>query len=407
MGKVHVYFRPIEVDGELGDEVEVTDDVLDRGVTPIKEQLDNTEYDVGVLRVSNCRLRLRNDHGRYTEPGNPSTIFPLIRNQTNVRVTWEPGPHKLVCGFFKVGQSKLSQEIELFEGLLDDEATRQNIDDQTITFQILGFQNLFERVEATGITDSMNFEQAIFHVLNRSEITSHLTVNSDNIDCAVNRSIDDEDFFDGKTGLEALAEILKLANSALYIKNRVVHVTPRQATEDLKFSFYGQSSRLGAENILDLRDYSNGMNRLFNLVRWRDTDLISRNADSINEFGVYKHEIDSDVVTNATSRGLILDAYRDEFSVPGIEFQVKTWLTPENASLFLLDRIQVDHPTIVTGAPGQPIPVYGEARYGQAVYPLKVHNLTIPGFRRFKVLSRDIDVIDETLSLHLREIPLL
>jgi len=407
MGKFHVYFTPPN-----GATVEVTEDVLKGGLTPLKEQLDNTEYDVGIFRVSDIKVRLRNDHGRYAEPGTPATIFPVIRNGSIVKITWEPGPHKLVCGFFKPLEAIYSEEIDVFEGILTDDATRQSIEDQTITFQVLGFAHLFDRAEAVGNYENVDFQDTIFGLLNVPEITDILTVDTDNIECSVNVEIDDDEFFENKTVLEALSEVLRLSNSILYIRDRTVFVTPRTPSNELKYSFYGQSSVLGVENLLSIKNYSNGLNRVFNLVRWSDgllsdTTISVRDTDSINQFGVYRKNVQLSLLNNTGKIETVLEGIRDEFSFPFVEFELESWLSPQVLELFFLDRVQVDNPSILVPAENQSsLPFYGSARYGQSAYPVKLSALNVPGTKRFKILSRSIDLEDEKISFSLREIPL-
>lgn len=406
MGQLHVYFTPRKLDGTFGDEVEVTKDVLLRGLGNIKEQLDTTEYDIGIFRTSNINLTMRNDHGRYSEPGSVGAIFGLIRYGTKVRFAWEQGIRPLVCGFFSPDHVPLSIEETFYNGLLADDNTRQDIDDQTITFQVLGFENILNRLPrgalTVGVTD---FEDFIFNCLNQSEFTEYVDVDVSNISTDLNLTFDDIEEFDNATALEALKKTLALANSVMYIKDNTVFVSPRKPTNDLIFSFFGQASILGLENILDIKGYSNGINRLYNFVRWTDTNLVIQDAASVNEFGIYARDIDSRSITDTSKRNQILTAIRDEFGRPFVEFKISTYLTLETLNLFLLDRVQVDHPSLFEPAEGGVLPIYDNiAAYDKVFrYPLDKFNLVIVGEKRFKIIAKTLDVLNDRVEFDLRE----
>jgi hypothetical protein len=407
MGQFHVYFTPLELDESFGEEIEVTQDVLMQSLGRVNEQLDNTEYDIGVLRVSNIQLTMRNDTGRFSEPGQEPSIFPLIRNGTKVRFTWEPGNNPLVCGFFEL-PALLSEEITFHRGILSDDSARQKMDDQTITFQILGETNLLDRVSATGtsaISAGDTMTEVLFKLLDQDEITKYLTVNVGNINPTLNFTIDDADFLQNSTGLQGLREALTVSNSVLYIKDSTVYVSPRTPSASLDYSFYGQSSELGAENILDVSDYTSGANRIYNYVTWRDTTKVSQDASSISEYGVYKNEFSSRFITNSGKQDQVLNSIRDEFKDPFIEFKLKTFLTVDTINLFLLDRIQVDHPSVLSIPPGSFLPYYDSvATYdGLAAYPIEEYALTIDGNKRFKIMARAISLSEQTITLSLRE----
>ncbi len=143
-----IYVRPFDDDGTYQDDwINVTEDVDSAGLTQIKQSLDNSEYDVGIFKNSGVTLTLVNVAGRYSDAGQPGSIFRFRRSNSLVRVTWDINTQPLICGFFECGSVALGEEITMFEGLLDDTALKQDADSQTLQFKVLGKESIFSQVD--------------------------------------------------------------------------------------------------------------------------------------------------------------------------------------------------------------------------------------------------------------------
>lgn len=410
MSKLHVYLKPFDTTGAYeSDWTEVTKDVDVQGIGTLTQQLDNTEYDVGIFRNSNLRLKLRNDHGRYIEAGEIGSIFKHKRADTKVKITWEPGDESLICGFFSPGPGAvLSEEVEVFKGLLDDKAAKTDADKQDIQFTVFGQEILFEReiTPYASISNGDSFESVIYTLLNQSSITDHLTVSAGNISCGINETIDDKSDLENQTVKEALEDILLPSNSVLYIENDTVYVSPRTAGATLEHTFYGQGSDDGTENILELKNHRTGHNRVLNYWTWKDTTLKSSDSSSVTTNGTSKKEIELSLVSSGSTAKIqnILDSLKDEFKNPKAEMDLSATLNIDTLALFLLDRVSIDYPTIVLAKENENIPIYGIAVYGEDSYPIEVSSLTIPSTDRFKIMARKINFKKETIEFSVREI---
>jgi hypothetical protein len=385
---------------------EITKDVISLGT--ISQQLDATEYDLGVFRNSGFSIKLRNTDSRYSNVGDLKSIFRTMRADAQVKVTWDIRDNDLICGFFICGEEQVGEEFTIFEGLLSDVASQGTVDDQTIDFKIQGFESLFDKttVPFEDINDGDLASDIIYACLNQTKITDLITVDALNILPNLDLVIDSVEELESNTLKEMLDKILLITNSVLYIKDRVVYVASRSATADLKYSFYGQASILGTENILDIKKYREGLNRTFNYVTWRDTAAFSRDLTSIQRYGVLKKELESPLIDNAQTAKIssIISSLQTEFAFPKIEMDLETPINYETLALFLLDRVKIDYPSVYESANNDPIPRYGQAIYGEAVYPYGQFTLTISDSFRFKILNKKIDTSKQIISFGLRRI---
>jgi hypothetical protein len=409
VAKWRVYLKPYADDAGSSYEADwrdVTDDILNIG--QLSQQLDNTDYDIGVFRSANTKIRLRNDHGRYGPAGELQSIFKYRRGGVKARITWQDGDEELYCGFFDAGSALaiLADEEEVFEGLLDDNTTKSNIDEQTVEFNLQGYESILRQliVPYSSISNGNSIEAVIYAICNQAPLNQYVTVLLANISCGQTETIDDKTSLENKTGLEALSDILLASSSVLYVEENVLYVKARTAEADVSYYFYGPGSLNGIENLLEINAYRTGENRILNFITWKDTTLQSSSAASIAKYGYRKADISSDIITNGTKRQAMLDAVRDEFSLGKVEFELVCPVTFETIHLFLLDRISVDYPTEATNPDARPIAIYGAGEYDVDYYAEEIFRLSISAATPFKVMSRIIDFAKQTMELSLREV---
>lgn len=410
MSAFHVYIKPFADDQGTAyetDWLEVTEDVVEIG--NLTQSLDNSEYEIGVLRASSMKLSLLNHHGKYSDVGNIETIFKYKRGDSLVRVSWEPGDGPLVAGFFTAGApgSILSEEIDLFEGLLSDIATQSKIDDADVDFQILGYESLLSQVIVpyADITNGDTFEEVILASVDQAPLNQLVTVDVANIDVGTSVTIDDKTKLENKTAFEALKLILLAANSVLYIRDGVLTTGPRTPGADLAFTFYGPGASDGIENIVDIQKYRTGLNKVRNFWTWKDTDLFAQDATSRAQYGTQKREIDLSLVTDNSKQEDILEALKDEFSLAKREMELQCFFTPDTLALFLLDRVKVDYPSVPLPVENQKTAQYEVPEgYDVDYYADELLPLTIEPTARFKIMNRVLDMKSETIKFSLREI---
>ena len=391
--------------------IDVTEDTVK--LDQLKERLDNTEYGVGVYRTSNFKITLRNDHGRYAFfTGDEPTIFDIIRNKSFVRLLWEQGTKGLFCGFFNPGEfdSVLSEQVEIFEGYLSDETSKESIDKQVITFNIQGFVKL---IFSTAVPSS---------VFNISSTTAISTVIKTLIDAAFDvddwdglfgfsRSVtvgNDVDIDSGaslenKTILEALKELLFLSNSVLYIIGRVITVSSRTANATVEFNFFGASAyERGIENIIDIKNYRDGQNRIINHVTWNDTTAVATDPSSIATYTVKARNISSSLITNGAQITSVIEALRDTYAAPKRELTLVVPWDENTRPLRLNSRVSIDNPTMLL--PDQALARYGAAIYDTVFrYGTEITQINLLAEDNWQIIARTINFDKEIVEFQLRE----
>jgi hypothetical protein len=292
----------------------------------------------------------------------------------------------------------------MFEGLINDEATKQSVNGQTINFQCFGFEYLLQRIEVpySSISNGSAFDTVIFTMLNQAPFNTYVTVAFANIDVGNVITIDDKSDLENKTVLEALNNILIAANAVLYISGGVVYTSAREESVTTQYTFYGQASNNGIENIEDIKDYRNGLNRVFNYFTWKDTTLLSEDATSVALNGVRKKEIDLPIVTNNTSRASILSGIKTEFSTAKKELELICKFNEERLLLNMLDKVIIDFPNITFTSEGALIPIWGGAIYGTDKYPLYDAAFSLSTAEYFKIIGMQYNLTTERMTLRMR-----
>ena len=374
----------------------------------LNQQLDNTEYDIGIFRAANCKLKLRNDHGLYSPAGTIESLFKFRRGGSKIRIRWEAGDERLCCGFFTAGHpsSTLSEPVTLFEGLLDDIQTKTPVDDQTVEFLIQGYESLLAQISTpySSISNGDTIALTIYRMLNQAPFTTHVTVLQANITPSTSFTIDNKTSLENQTVVEGLKDLLLASNSVLYVRDNIVYVKPRTATTDLQHTWYGPAAEEGIENILDIDDFRSGEHRIINFVTWQDTSLMANDVTSVTKYGARKKEIKADVVTNNTQRTTIITAIKDEFANPKREMILMTPLDKNTVDLFLLDRVSVDYPSEYVVAETQNVAIYEIGEYDVDYYAAPIARLEIESTARFKIMSRRLSFDKFTMAYGLREI---
>ncbi len=411
MSLFHVYVQPLDDNGVLsGAWTEVSDDVGRESMDRLRQMIDDADFDVGQLRFDEWGLKLLNYSGRYGSANAIKSIFRYRRAGSLVKVTWQAQPFQTFYGLESYEEPVTSNdEIEIFTGLLNDDATSSNIRDQVVDFKVLGRESIFANcgIPYSSLVPGDTASQMILTILDQSEITDLLTVSALNINPTIDPVIGFIEHWQGKAAQEVLAELLRACVSVLRIVDSAIIVSNRAPNGvSVAGTFYGQASNEGIENVVNIEDYRRGLNRCFNYVTWKNTSLVAIEPSSRTEFGTktLPEPLDLECITDDDVRQTILDAYRDEFGTPKIECSVTIPITSASLALAILDQINIDYPTILYAAEDNPMPIYGIAIYGVAVYPIGVWNLTIELTTTWKILGREIDTKDQMIVFKLREV---
>lgn len=409
MARVRIYIKPFNPDGTYADEyVEVTDDVVGSPST-IKQEIDGSDFDIGVLKNSSFTLKLLNSTGKYSEAGDINSIFGYKRSDSLVKVTWDVADQDFNLGTSML-DDLLDEEVDAFIGLLSDDSAATNIPESEVSFRVLGREALLDRVVAPtyGSDSPILASYAILATLDQARITDLLTVSAGNInvgnDIEFASNDDLNNALGGRTGKDALQELLLLSNSVLSINDDdEIVVSARTAGVAVAKTFYGQTSPNGAENIVAITDVRSGQNRLFNYFTWRDgATPDAYNASSVEKYGYFRREINSDLLTDAPTQASVLAALLAEFGDLKKEFSITVPLDYDTLALRILDRVAVEYPALIVSTTEEPI--YGEAEYGVDSYPAVNEAFSWLLADELKIISREVNLADQTVKLKLRKI---
>ena len=406
MGRWRVYLKPFNDSGVYESSwTDISDDVLFDSMGSVAVDLDNTEFDIGVYRNSSFSLSLINDHGKYSDISFPKSVFKYSRGNTLVRITWDYANDYPICGTGQIGTMQMSNERTILEGLLSDESLEMEIDDQKAKFKVLGREFLFQQtvVPFDTVDNGDLFSVTLYKILNQTGITDYLTVSQANITCGSDQTIDSIASLQNKTVQEGLNKLLLMSNSVLYIKDDTVYVAPRTPTAAVQYTFYGQASESGAEDIIGIKKIRNGMAKTFNYFTWKDAATLSaEDSTSTAKYGVRKREISADFTTDTTKRQNILNALRDEFGMPKQEFDLYTPLDEDTVALELLDRVTIDYPAVFLS---ENAPVCGAYTCGEnPVLPKALFSFVLDTTEYYKIIGRSIDIKSQVVKFKMRAV---
>jgi len=406
MSRFRTFIIPFKDDGTYGEEVEVTSDTNFGSISKVKQQLDQNEFKVGVLTFNDLNIKLRNEHGKYSDPTVPESIFRYRRSGAIFRLYWEIADHPPYCGVALAGDTFISETKLIYEGLINDDATKTNIRDQNTSLKVLGLESIITAIEVpfADLSIGQTLSNAIFKILDQNTITDFISVLESNISVGFNTTMDSVAHFESETGKEALDELLLISNSILYIKERVLYITGRTASADSQFTFYGPASINGLENLISISDIRTGLSKAYNFWTWKDETFNVVNSSSIASFGVKKRAVDSKAITNLTKQQNILADLATEFGDPKESFRIKVAMNYKTMELFFLDKINIDYPTVYVASEGDNIPVYEISKYDEGVYPIPESTLTIDVNRNFKILGVNISTKNQTIEFNIKEI---
>lgn len=402
--KWRVYIKPFDDSGTYTSYSDVTSDIVFNSLGNINSDLDNTEYNIGVYRLSNVKITLRNEHGYYSDVGQEESIFKYKRTDSLVKITWEIEEDGPYAGVALTDGCFLSEETTMFEGLLNDESLSMDLESQQVSFNCLGRESMFLRtiVPFGSISNGNLYSAVIYALLNQTAITNLLTVSNGNITCGSDQTIDSITGLQNKTVQDGLNDLLLASNSVLYVSNSTIYVSPRTAGSTVVFTFYGQGSNNGVENIQAIKNIKNGLAKTFNFFSWTDTTLYSTDATSTAKYGSITKEISFDFCTDNTKRQAILDALKNEFKNPKQEFDIYTPLTYTSLVVGLLDKISIDYPRVYVADQGVSLPICGVAVCGTGILPKAQWSFLVSSTDYYKVIGKSIDVQNSTLKFKVR-----
>lgn len=405
MSQFKVYINPLDDFGNFTEFIDVSDDLLADSIGAINQVIDNDRFNVGNFKFDSFSIRLRNEEGTYSDVTSPTSIFKLRRGGSKVRVTWFVQDYT-ECGTAICGWAKISPEVQVFEGVLNDESSTLDIDDQQVKFDVLSYDSVFPAIEAPfgSINIGDLYSEILLTILNQPQITQYLTVDALNINVGLDQTVDNIAELENTTVKEVLDKILFQSNSVFYIYDNTIFIKNRDGGATPEKVFYGQASNAGIEDIIKISKISIGLNNIFNYWTWSDTTLLSQDSSSITDNGVRKKSVEFDEITDNGKRQAVLDANRIEFSTKFQEMTLTVPMSYENLELQVLDQVRVDYPTVyIPDDPNDTLPIYGVAIYGVDRYPLAESSIVISPQTKFKIIGKRINTKDQLINFKIKE----
>lgn len=404
MSQIRCYINPFDDSGNYTGWVDVSADVKLDSIGSFTSSLDGSDFDVGIFTFGNITININNASGKYSDVDDIRSIFRYRRGGSKVKITWQKGDNDAVCNFSTCGEIYPYYELNVVEGLLNDESLTTDLRLADNSFKLLSYASIFDSVEApySSLTNGDTVLEILTVLLAESDITKTITIDSANINPNLNAVIDDVSGYEDSSVKDIIDDMLLISNSVLYFEEDTLFIGPRTPTTTVQQTFYGQASKLGIEDMQKVDKIRSGLSRTFNLWKWEDTTLSARSQTSIDDHGLRINDLNIDAITNNTTRQAILNSYSGEFFEPKREFKFTTTLDVENRNN--LDRVNFDYPTPYYTTEGVEIPLYTKAVYGVSKYPFGEYSLELGVLEFFKVISIGIDLKKGLITYGVREI---
>ena len=374
-----------------GSAVDVSDLVDVNGISSIKGQIDSTDYDMGAFKYSDVTIKGINRNGYFNDENDKRSIFfPFSRDLAKVNITF----------------TNTSGDTIVFNGLLNEEATKLDFKNDVISFRVLSLDSVIRstNVSSGTISDGSLCSAAIKTILNVPAITAILTYDATKINVASDFIIDLGSALEQMTTRDALNMLLVASNSVMTLTSAGVMVIKSRAATNTGsiLNLYGPYDQKRRENTVDLKDYNSGKHRMFNSFLINDTQV--DNHDYVAAYGFRQKTINMDFITNNSTEADIGATLVDEFNLPKIELSVDvpTFVAKDSS---LLDRVSLDWPLRITPYTGSFLPVIGDAVIGDATtkLPNRFGSLNIDPGIAFKIIEINHNPSNFITTLKLRQ----
>jgi len=388
-----VLITPLTSEGVYGTTVDVTQDIdmtdLIKSFSNVKQEIDNGDYDIGIFTFGNITMNAINFRKRFNDQSEALSIFPYKRDRAKVLLQY---------------RDKDNNKITRFKGLINEDATRMDLEKDTIRFKVLSQDSIFRqvRIPSGAIVQGDLFSDAIKKILNVPDITDVLTFSAANVNVNIDIAIDNGDVFSDTVVKDSLDQLLQASNSILFIDSTDNIIVTDRAENVPLFALFGGGDILGRENILSVKNFNTGINRVFNSVKVGDTEVTTDDA-WVQENGFRQKTFTFDFITTGSKEKQIADRISNHFRVPKMELEVvvKTEIVKQ---IRLLDLVSVSLPYKITpDIDDDRIAMYGVAMYGDEHYANTSGAFKIDQNISWKVYSISENPRNFTTTLKLRQ----
>lgn len=394
---VRVYVTPLANNLAYQDnEIEITDYIIEDGVSEIREFIDSEDYDFGLFSFADVDIQVDNHNGKLGPPNDSRSIFTHARDLAKLRVVF--------CSEDTVGES--ITETTVFRGLINDEASVSDFQEGTITLTALSMDSILGRVILDNgfITDGTLASEALLSVLSIEKIATVFSVDASDINVGLDFTIEDASPFANISARDAIAMLLFASNSVLLFSDAQEAIVQERTVNDIDpHYFYGGDALTGRENVLAVQNYNDGRQRMFNSVKING-DIEQKNLPFIAEFGLRQKTADIDFIVDTEIIGEIATTLLDQFKAPKVELELQHDFS-NNTSIRLLDPASVDIPLRLVPIPGTFMFIFDQSIMDDddEQMPEEVGAFKIDANIKFKVIERRLDPSTFVQTLKLRQ----
>jgi len=374
---------------------DATEFVLSASISDISLKADSNDFDVGIYTFDKVDISFINFNSWFSDINMGATRFKFGRDRAKVIIEYRDE-----TGAFN----------EVFRGIINDEFSSQDFDESNnaiVKMKVLSLDSVFNKliVQTGTISVNQTIKEALVNLLNRPAITSLLNYNLANINPLLNLNIDNVESLTNVSYKKALNLLLQASCSVLFIdENQNIIIKDRQHNTPKAMSFYNWGDLTGKNNIISLNKYNTGLQRAFNLFKIGE-NVSAFNIKSINQNGLRQKDFSEieRIIENSLNRRLIAETYRDTFSNPKIEMEIK--VKSEYAKdLKLFDLVSVDYKQRPVKRDSSKFLYSGNLPLVENNLPYLSEVQLVAGNIGFKIIQKKIDTDNLITTLKLREI---
>lgn len=377
-------------------EIDITERVLENGVSKILQQVDAGDYDRGIFTYGEVSLTVNNKDGYFSDERDPRSIFVHSRDLCKIRVEYVDSD---------------GNPYNFFQGLIAEEGTRDDDKRMQVRFRVLARDSVFNKVKtrtgivANGVSAFENFRRLL---TGDPKVESIINFNPAKINPLVNTLVDDASFFDERPLRESIDALLVGCNSVLQIDSvGDIVIRSRRANTNTPFEFFNYGDQLGRENIIELSEVNNGLQRVFNsvIVRGEARDNNGNFTDPryVKYYNLRSKEISLEYLTDEFKMRDIARSIAEESSMPRLEVQM-TVATEDAKDIQMLDLVRVRaSPRHIAQPDSTPLPLWGSFVWGQSTWPITEGNSLLDPNVMWKVIAIEHTPRDLTTTIKLRQ----
>ena len=270
--------------------------LLDKTVGSISFKLPSDGYNFGLVTVGNLKLKLNSKQGQFDDEGNANSVFypNYQRHESLVRIN---------DGYIdrKTGQEFTKQ---VFFGFIDGISRSTKVDNDNINQNLQCIDALSFLLKKYTKADmgnlvSTSLDDLIFEIMNRSEFTDFLLVDSVNIEAGYDIQNIDLSQYEGQTQLLTIFQNLSIGHSFFFLDEekfyyRKVNLPIQRGDEFIDFLFQdgdqymfqdGDSYAFNTniykafdvkkDKVIKFTNYDEGLSQVYEKIYWQDSETIS------------------------------------------------------------------------------------------------------------------------------------